>query len=161
MDKNINSKEELQELAKQLGKKLDIENKRIQLKELEYAISDPSIWKENRALAEEKNKEFGLLRDIIEKFDAIDSVEKIRELEIKVALSGKYDTLNAVVSTYAGVGGEDAADWARISRRWTRRNETPSHASPASPISQAAPCPSIRLPLNSRSRSTKGAREME
>jgi len=114
MDKNINSKEELQELAKQLGKKLDIENKRIQLKELEYAISDPSIWKENRALAEEKNKEFGLLRDIIEKFDAIDSVEKIRELEIKVALSGKYDTLNAVVSTYAGVGGEDAADWARM-----------------------------------------------
>lgn len=105
---------DLQTLIAELGKKLDIEKKRIELKDLDYQISDPSIWKENRALAEEKNKQAGILRDMIERFDAIDSVEKIRELETRVALSGKYDALNAIVSTYAGVGGQDASDWANM-----------------------------------------------
>ncbi len=51
---------------------------------------------------------------MISKFDAISSEEDLNELEIKSLLSGKYDPLPAIVATYAGVGGEDAEDWARM-----------------------------------------------
>ena len=104
----------LEELIRELGNKLDIEKKRIQLKELELEIADPDLWKSNRNLAEEKNKEAGIIRDMIEKFDAIDSIDKIDALEMHHALRGKYDKSTAILSTYAGVGGEDASDWARM-----------------------------------------------
>lgn len=108
------SKENLSGLIQNLGEKLEIDKRKIKLKELEFEIADPDLWKSNKALAEEKNKEAGLLRDVISKFDAIDSVEKIRELERHLALQGKYDRLSAIISTYPGVGGDDAADWARM-----------------------------------------------
>ena len=97
-----------------MGERLQIDSKRNRIKELEFEVSDPDIWKRDRFLAEAKNKELGLMRDLVLKFDAIDSVEKLRTLELKVSLSGKYDTLNAVVSIYPGVGGDDASDWARM-----------------------------------------------
>src|SRR3989344_1273411 len=106
--------ENLQDLIVDLGRKLDVDAKRKQLQALELEISDPQIWKNDRALAEAKNKEAGIMRDIIERYDTIDSVEKVRALETRVALSGRYDQLSAIVSTYAGVGGEDAADWANM-----------------------------------------------
>ena len=108
------SKEEIEELAKRLGERLDIASKRNRIKELEFEVSEPDIWKNDRFLAEAKNKEMGQMRDMVEKFDAIDSIEKLRALELKVSLSGKYDALNAVISIYPGVGGDDASDWARM-----------------------------------------------
>lgn len=63
-------------------------------------------------MAEEKNKEAGILRNLIAEFEAADSMEKIRKLEIKTLMTGKYDHFSAVLSTYPGVGGEDASDWA-------------------------------------------------
>lgn len=65
-------------------------------------------------MAEEKNKEAGILRNLIAEFGAADSIEKVRKLEIKTLMSGKYNHLSAVLSTYPGVGGEDAEDWARM-----------------------------------------------
>ncbi len=65
-------------------------------------------------MAEEKNKEAGILRNLIAEFGAVDSIEKVRKLEIKTLMSGKYDHLSAVLSTYPGVGGEDAEDWTRM-----------------------------------------------
>ncbi len=97
-----------------LGRKLEIDAKRNILKNLEAEISDPDIWKNNKSLAEEKNKEAGILRDTIEKFDAIDSIDKIRALEAHLAMQGKYDKTSAILSTFAGVGGEDAADFANM-----------------------------------------------
>jgi len=72
------------------------------------------LWKENKAVAEEKSKEAGLLRSLLNEFEAADSLEKFRKLEIKTLMSDRYDHLSAVVSVYPGVGGEDAGDWARM-----------------------------------------------
>lgn len=105
---------ELQELTRRLGERLDIVSKRNRIKELEFEVSEPDIWTRDRAVAEQKNKELGQMRDMVKKFEQIDSVEKLRALELKVSLSGKYDALNAVISIYAGVGGDDASDWARM-----------------------------------------------
>lgn len=81
---------------------------------MEFEVADPDLWKSNRFLAEEKNKEAGLIRNLIAEFKAADSLEKIRKLEIKTLLNGRYDNLPAVLSVYPGVGGEDAEDWSRM-----------------------------------------------
>ncbi len=39
---------------------------------------------------------------------------KIRQLEIERLFTGKYDKQSAIVSVFAGAGGEDAEDWANI-----------------------------------------------
>ena len=65
-------------------------------------------------MAEEKTKEAGFLREIIEEFDLVSSEGDLRKLEIKALLSGKYDSFGAVVSVQAGVGGDDANDWASM-----------------------------------------------
>lgn len=92
----------------------DIDNKRIELKELSAQIGDPDLWRDERALAEEKSKKAGLLRELIEEFEAIDSPEALKKFEIKVLLSGKYDAGSAILSTFAGAGGDDAEDWSKM-----------------------------------------------
>ena len=98
MDKNKKDAN-LEELTKKLGEKLEIDKKRIRLKELEFEVTDPDLWKNSKNLAEEKNKEAGMLRDMIQRFDSIDSVDKIRGLEAHLAMQGKYDKLSAIIST--------------------------------------------------------------
>ena len=111
----------IKDLARQLGERLSIEGKRRRLKELDAEIGDPYLWKENRDLAEEKTKEAGVLKEIVSEFEHIQTDEDIQKLEIKVLLSGKYDSLSAVVSVYAGVGGDDASDWASMLLEMYRR----------------------------------------
>ncbi|MBI1839094.1 MAG: PCRF domain-containing protein [Candidatus Colwellbacteria bacterium] len=65
-------------------------------------------------LAEEKSKEAGVIKNIISQFEDADSIEKLRMLETRLVLSGKYDSLPAIIETYPGVGGRDAEDWAQM-----------------------------------------------
>ena len=55
-----------------------------------------------------------MIRNLIDEFEAIDSEEKLRKIEIKTLLSGKYDSGTAILSFYAGAGGKDAEDWANM-----------------------------------------------
>ena len=111
----------------------DIEAKKNRLKELEFEMSDSDLWK-NREIADAKIKEVGELNELIKKFDGIRSgltrikmlmdadknIEKelneiqsnLRQLEIEKIFTGKYDKSSAIISIYAGAGGQDAEDWA-------------------------------------------------
>lgn len=102
------------------------------MKELEAELIDPDLWK-NRALAEQKNKEAGKLREFLSHYDEIEKNlnnlksaetwlegdkkkidelrDKIKKIEKEQLFSGKYDAQSAILSIYAGAGGQDAEDW--------------------------------------------------
>lgn len=73
---------------------MSIEEDKKKLEELESELNDPDFW-QNKEKAQEILKE-------------------IRDIKAKLASLNKYDKGDAVVSIYAGAGGEDAEDWARI-----------------------------------------------
>lgn len=108
------SGEDIDKLKAILSEKFAIEEKRIRLKELELEVSDPDLWKGDRVAAEEKTKEYGTLRSMIEQFDAISSEEQINEFETDNIKKNKYEYAAAIISVFPGAGGEDAADWARM-----------------------------------------------
>ncbi len=84
-------------------------------------MSDPDLWK-NRQVADAKIKELGELNDLVKRFDEIEKLldkaenlelveNKLRQLEIERLFTGKYDKQLAIISIYAGAGGQDAEDW--------------------------------------------------
>ncbi len=112
----------------------DVEGKRKKLKELEKEIQDPNLWQDKKKAIEITQQVSQLTQDLTE-FDAfqkeiekIDSEEELEEIgkrikqkEIQVLFSGKYDKGNAVLSIYSGAGGQDAQDWATMLLRMYER----------------------------------------
>ncbi len=70
------------------------------------------------SIAEKENDE-KLLKDISEKFNALES--RFKKHELKIFLGGKYDKNNAIITISAGVGGRDAQDWASMIFRMYNR----------------------------------------
>jgi peptide chain release factor 2 len=94
------------------------------------AMSQPDFW-QDKILAEEKIKDFGEIKDLLDRFSLVEEgvkkVEKnldedffyevrrkFREIELEELFKGKYDKQAAVLSIYPGAGGEDAGDWAKM-----------------------------------------------
>ena len=63
--------------------------------------------------------DFGYLVELEKK--AVDLEKTIGQEELKVFLSGKYDTNNALLSIMAGAGGQDSEDWATLLLRMYQR----------------------------------------
>ena len=66
-------------------------------------------------LAEEMDEQDGLGKELTE-FE-----NRLREKEIQVFLSEKYDSKNALLSIFSGAGGRDAQDWATMLLRMYQR----------------------------------------
>lgn len=73
---------------------MTIEEQKNKLKELENELQKPDFW---------QNKE-----------KAQETLKEIDNIKTSLASLNKYDKGDAVVSIYAGAGGEDAEDWTRI-----------------------------------------------
>ncbi|MCK9187197.1 MAG: peptide chain release factor-like protein [Candidatus Colwellbacteria bacterium] len=105
---------EIQQLKKLLEKKFSVEEKRQRLKELEFAVADPDIWKKDRAEAEVKMKEYGLTKSQVEAFDAIETEKDVMDFEERFMTKNKYENVPAIISVMPGAGGQDASDWAEM-----------------------------------------------
>ena len=114
--------------------------KREKVKELEQEIQKQDFWQlKERAI--KITQELTILKGEIEEIDRLkedlaalrelkeemierelkDFEEKIAKTEIKIFLSGKYDKGSAVLTIYAGAGGQDAQDWATMLLRMYER----------------------------------------
>lgn len=109
--------DDLQEKAKRILEKLNVDEKRKEARALEVEMEKPEFW-QNREIATEKSKKLAALQDLIKKLEILDSGQNdpklIAELETQLYLSGKYDSSNALVSIHSGQGGVEAMDWAEM-----------------------------------------------
>jgi len=121
---------DLIERAKILLEKLDIEQKRVRIREIEAESMDPDFWKDT-STASSKMKEMAALQKAIEDAEKLSQYIKssnttglsslLSEMEVYLYLSGPYDKNNAILSIHAGQGGADAMDWAEmLFRMYTR-----------------------------------------
>ena len=129
------------------------EEKRKELEELEKKMSDPNFWDDSKKAQEITKKAQKIrklledAREIEEMFEDLDvALElsddpemadhvmeilselegKVREFELLMLLSGKYDQNNAYLSVHPGAGGTESHDWAqmllRMYTRWAERH---------------------------------------
>lgn len=132
---------------------LAIDDKRIQLDQLDVELARPEIWN-NPSLAQEKSKQQAAIAGMVEPWQTLkaqtaDIVELMElgddsllpefegqvtalEIEFKerkkeLLFSGIYDDHNAIIRITAGVGGTDAQDFAemleRMYLRWAEKSD--------------------------------------
>lgn len=70
---------------------------------------------------EETEIELELLRESGKEEEVAEFDRKLRKKELEIFLSGKYDRGNAILSIFAGAGGQDAQDWAAMLLRMYER----------------------------------------
>jgi peptide chain release factor 2 len=117
---------------------LNIEDKKIKLKELEAKSTDPDLWtdpqkgknimqglsdlkseieeienlKENILLVKTLVDEGGKVEDYVGEIKRLEKA--LHKITFSSFLSGPYDTKNAIVSIHAGQGGTEAMDWSSM-----------------------------------------------
>ncbi|MEK7595114.1 MAG: peptide chain release factor 2 [Patescibacteria group bacterium] len=113
--------EELEEKLLALKKKLNIDEKRKRLSELEEIVSSTTLWddwQEGQKLSKELSDlkrqldEVLLLELYLKSQEFVEFERLLKKLELKTYLSGKHDSSNAIFSIHAGQGGTEACDWA-------------------------------------------------
>lgn len=124
---------------KMLGGIFDINQKKLDLEELNLEMSIPSFW-DNQVKAIQKSKEQESLNSEISKLENIkDSIElllseedehqdildevikELNEIEFQKMFSSETDFLNCYIDIQAGSGGTESNDWAQmLLRMYTR-----------------------------------------
>jgi peptide chain release factor 2 len=122
-------KKELQKRLDLILKKINLVQKKEELKKLEEKTYDSSFWQDpNNASAVMKKivqlkkeiEDLEILPLLVEE-DALEAEKLINQYEINLFLSGPYDRGDAIFSIYAGQGGTEAMDWAAmLLRMYTR-----------------------------------------
>ncbi len=118
--------EELKKRIEIIKEKINPEELRRQIREIEAESMDPDFWLD-REKASGKMKKLGELQKEVEEVEELDKLfeekkfpeleKKLDKLELKTFLSGPYDAFPAIMSLHAGQGGTEAMDWAEMLKR--------------------------------------------
>lgn len=146
--------EELHEKFKNLQNLFNIEKTNSRIIELENEMTDPNFWNDQKRAEkisrelqhlknerEEFNKLHGLFEDLNvamefseedptmdeQALEILEEIEKkVKEFELAMLLSGKYDSNNVFLTIHPGAGGTESHDWAdmllRMYTRWSEKN---------------------------------------
>lgn len=121
---------ELEDRINRLLEKINLEERKRQIKKIEAESGNPDFWKDSQ-IAAGRMKEFADLQKEIEEVENLKSLvsegnmeqaSKLADkLELLFYLSGPHDASNAIVSIHAGQGGVEAMDWtAMLTRMYSR-----------------------------------------
>lgn len=122
--------EDLQQRIKNVLEKLNIEEKRQKIKEIEAESTNPDFWKDHKN-ATLKMKELSTLQGEIAKVEKITKLSStgnlaeaeklLDELEVLLYFRGDYDSGSAIMELHSGQGGVEAMDWTNmLYRMYTR-----------------------------------------
>lgn len=116
--------------AQKVLEKLKIEEKNLEIKEIEKESMSPNFWKDHKS-ASEKMKKMSTLQEEVAKAESLktllndgklDEVDEIlSDLERVLYFSGDYDGANAILSLHSGQGGVEAMDWTQMLFRMYKR----------------------------------------
>jgi peptide chain release factor 2 len=115
---------------KNVLEKLNIEEKKQKIKEIEAESLNPDFWKDHKN-ATAKMKEMSALQDQITKVEKITELSStgdlteaetlLDELEVLLYFTGDYDSGSAIIELHSGQGGVEAMDWTNmLYRMYTR-----------------------------------------
>lgn len=109
-----------------LKEKLEFDKIKKEVADIETQAAESGFW-QDKEKATKKMKRMAYLQKEMEivwdlekslKEGKIAEVEeKIKKIELRIFLSGEYDSLSALVSIHAGQGGVEAMDWAQMIER--------------------------------------------
>jgi len=145
----IEQLKDLQNRADALHKYLDIENKQIELHEVELRTQDPAFW-ENQKEAEKVMKQLREIRSWVEGYKSVRSsledlevlfdfakmgeasedevdtsysvlLEEFEKIELKNMLRQEADSMDCVLKINSGAGGTESQDWASMLMRMYMR----------------------------------------
>jgi len=121
---------DLLERAKLLLSKIDTEQKKARLAEIETNSTDPDFWKDTQEATRQMKEMAAIQKELedaeklsqyIESNNTTGLESLLRDMEVYLYLSGPYDKNNAIMTIHAGQGGSDAMDWASmLFRMYTR-----------------------------------------
>lgn len=122
--------EEIKQRAFRLIEKLDIEQKRKEIRELEVESMKGDFWQDHQTAGKKMKQlsdlqkeveEAEYLEELVKEGEFKDAKELLEKMENLLYLSGKYDASDAIVSIHSGQGGTEAMDWAEmLFRMYTR-----------------------------------------
>lgn len=123
----------MEELVKRLDylvQKLNIEDKRRRLRELEVEASKPELWQDpiqgqkvmkELAKAAKEIESVGVLIELKEREEWEKLERELDAWELRLFLSGLHDKDDALLAIHAGQGGTEAMDWSEmLLRMYTR-----------------------------------------
>lgn len=115
--------DELRKRVDDLEKKLNIEQKREKIRQIQTQSQDPTFWQDHIS-ASKKMQEMSYLlkqiervewlRELIAAGDQTEAEKELKKLEFDVYFSGRHDQDGAILSIHAGQGGTEAMDWSEM-----------------------------------------------
>ena len=128
--------DELRKKATSILEKINVSEKKVQIKKIEEEATSPDFWKDQKVAADKMKRltdlqkeieKVGLLQRLISENNKTEAEKLISEMEIFLYFSGDYDNKSALVSIHSGQGGVEAMDWAsmlfRMYSRWAEKKE--------------------------------------
>lgn len=122
--------EDLRSRFEALLKKLNTDEQRRYLRELEAQSLHSDFWKDSEKAGKvmqeisDLQKELGELEELgklVEEGKDQEALPLLEKLELKIYLSGPYDRGDAVLSIHSGQGGTEAQDWVAMLARMYQR----------------------------------------
>lgn len=122
--------DQVKERAEKTLAKLQIDEKRKKIRELEADSTRPGFWKDHQTAAKKMKhlsdlqkeiKQAEMLEMFLEEGNVAEAEKILDELEMFLYFSGEYDESGAIVAIHAGQGGTEAMDWCEmLFRMYTR-----------------------------------------